>query len=353
MNVIKLAELSGVSKSTVYRALNGEKIKECTKKRILSVMKENNMSEAFPGLCNESRQCVRLVAFVTDKADKAGASPLEEMIKDKFSSAGFTVIDVPSEPLTSNTAEAQKLLNGVNFHSYIFVGSAAVLSCRGFIAKAAEKRPVILINASLEGKNIYSITTDVGRVTKTVMSKLINSLGHKKILYCISSRSSYANALSHEFENGVRGCGLGFSSYSVARCLDGGEAEIIRTISDSLRRDPTITSIITQDDLTASCAVKAAEALGLKVPEDISVLGYQCNERSISAAAGISCINTKTETLSDMALMLTVSVMNGRTVARKIEVPCSYIERKTVAKAKVHKAKVISAAVFDSSFISA
>ena len=49
MNVIKLAEMTGVSKSTIYRALNGDKIKDSTRQRIMDTINENDISLSFNG----------------------------------------------------------------------------------------------------------------------------------------------------------------------------------------------------------------------------------------------------------------------------------------------------------------
>ena len=337
MNIMMLAELSGVSKSTVYRAVNGEKIKESTKKRILAVMKENNMTcEGFPGFGIGGSQNVRLVAFISDKTGKNGIYAADKMIKEKFSASGFTVIDVAASAVLYGSEEEKSKLDNANFHGYIFYGADVVRQCADFIKTVSQKRPVITINAEAEGKNVYSITNDIGEATFFALSKLTCQLSHRRILYCISEQSSCKNMLLCEFEKSVSGCGLKNASYSTVKCR-GGELETVLTIADALRRNSDITAVVAQDDFTACCAVKVAEKLGLKIPENLSVIGYQYVEHSEAVAAAISCINTKSETVSDMALMLMVSILNGRNVTHKIKVPCVFTERRTTALAKSHK----------------
>ena len=68
MNVIKLAEITGVSKSTIYRAINGDKIKESTRQRIIDTINENDINFSFNGFETTSDSKVKLIALVTSKS---------------------------------------------------------------------------------------------------------------------------------------------------------------------------------------------------------------------------------------------------------------------------------------------
>ena len=106
MNVIKLAEITGVSKSTIYRALNGDKIKDSTKQRIIDTINENDINFSFNGFETGYDTKVKLIALVTDTNYRNRAAT--EQIKDRFSENGFTVIEIDSETVKNASEKDRK-----------------------------------------------------------------------------------------------------------------------------------------------------------------------------------------------------------------------------------------------------
>lgn len=341
MNAIKIAELAGVSKSTVYRALNGEKIKESTKRRIMRVIKENNMADSFTGL-GAAVQSVRLVALVSGAAEKKYLSSVIDNIKNKFVSNGYTVIDVAAETAASET---EKLVSKVNFHGYVFVGEDVCRSCSQLIRLASEKRPVILIHSGSDMKNVYSVSTDREKAISAAAAKLSGNRGHRKVLCCIPEAmtgSIYGQKLVSEFELALRSSGaFGYKMITCRSMPDSSE-----TIAKVIQLDPDITAVAAFDEYTAASAVKAAQMLDLRIPEDISLIGFQNSDELTPFIQNISCVNTKSDAVADMALMLMVAAANGRNVAHSIKIPCTYSERRSTAAAPKRTAFI--SAVMDS-----
>ena len=326
MNAIKIAELAGVSKSTVYRALNGEKIKESTKRRIMRVIKENNMADSFAGF-GTPIQNVRLVALVSGTAEKKYLSSVIDNIKNKFVANGFTIIDVAAE---TAAAETEKLVSKVKFHGYIFVGEDVCRSCARLITLASETRPVILIHSESNLKNVYSVSAESEKALSTAAAKLSANRGHWNVLCCIPEAmtgSAYGKKLAGEFELALRAGGaFGCKMLSCSPTPDSSEI-----IAETIRRDPDITAVAAFDEYTAASTVKAAQMLGLRIPDDISLIGFQNSDELTPYIQNISCVNTKSDAIADMALMLMVAAANGRNVAHSIKIPCTYSERRSTA----------------------
>ena len=121
MNVLKLAEMTGVSKSTIYRALNGDKIKDSTRQRIIDFINENDINFSFSGFETNHDSRVKLIALVTSQSFR-NRSAVAEHIKSKFSENGFTVIEIPSESVENGSADIETYINK-NFRSFIFMNS--------------------------------------------------------------------------------------------------------------------------------------------------------------------------------------------------------------------------------------
>lgn len=338
MNVIKLAEMTGVSKSTIYRAINGDKIKDSTRQKIIDTINENDVGFKFSVFDYGSDIRVKLAALITDSS--AGRrSFTAEHIKNRFSENGFTVIEISSETVENGSSEIEKLI-GKDFKSFIFLGSGLDFKCSEFIHRAAETRPVILINSDMTGRNIFSIETNERETLARTICKLSDNYGHRNFLYCISDKSDYGKQLTYGFEDGIILSGLDRNSFCAADCCGGRltPAEIIFT---ALKNNPEVTAVITQDEATAAAAVKAASALGLKIPRDVTVVSFRNSGITTSEASDIACIDAKSETVSDMALTLTIAAINGKHISKHIDIPCSFLQKRTVGKAAPKYSKAI------------
>lgn len=334
MNVIKLAEITGVSKSTIYRALNGDKIKESTRQRIIDTITENDINFSFNGFDTGYDSKVKLIALITGYYKSRSAI---EMIKDRFSENGFTVIEIEADSVINGSAEIDKYISK-NFRSFIFIGIGLEEKCKEFISLASSSRPVILINSFMTGKNIYCITSDESETVSKAVLKLSDDYGHKNFLYCISDKTDFGKRLSHGFEEGIKLSGLKRNSFCSADCLTRNTPA--ESIASALRSNPSVTAIITQDEATAVAAAYAAEKLGLKIPRDITIVGIKDNEVQQNNYS-IAYIDTKTDMISDMALTLAVATINGKKAAKHIKIPCSFVQKKSVAKSSVMYSKAI------------
>ena len=336
MNVIKLAEITGVSKSTIYRALNGDKIKESTRQRIIDTINENDINFSFNGFETSYDSKVKLIALVTSKSYRNRAMVFQ--LKDRFSENGFTVIEIHAENVANGSIEIENYLSK-NFRSFIFMGMNMNEMCSEFITLASKNRPVILIHSQMSGKNIYSITSDEKDAVSKAILKLSDDYGHRNYLYCISDKTEFGKKLSHGFEDGIKLSGLGRNNFCSTDCASG----IIPTdaIASALRSNPSVTAIVTQDEVTAAAAASAATKLGLKIPRDITIVGLKDSETHSNENYGIAYIDTKTETVSDMALTLTIAAINGKKALKHIEIPCSFVQKKSVARSSVQYSQAI------------
>ena len=329
MNVIKLAEITGVSKSTIYRALNGDKIKDSTRQRIIDTITENDINFSFNGFEASYDSRVKLIAFVTSEYQNRSVI---EMIKDRFSENGFTVIEIKAEHVSNGSDEIEKYINK-NFRSFIFMGIGLEEKCTEFITLASSSRPVILINSFMTGKNIYCITSDESETVSKAIMKLSDDYGHRNFLYCISDKTDFGKKLSHGFEEGIKLSGLKRNSFCSADCLTRNTPT--ESIVSALKTNPAVTAIITQDDTTAVAAAHAAEKLGLKIPRDITIVGIKGNDTITTGNYSIAYIDTKADMISDMVLTLTIAAINGKKASKHIKIPCSFVQKKSVAKSSV------------------
>lgn len=136
---------------------------------------------------------------------------------------------------------------------------------------------VIVTNSAtdLEFPNLSSVSVDDREAGRTAIEHLI-SLGHKKIgvlggeiRYSNPAKSRYEGCLQAFHENQVSfEPGQQFvTSYFT---MEGGYG----AMKELLQKAPDITAVFAMSDVTALGAIRAISDFGLRVPEDVSVIGF-------------------------------------------------------------------------------
>lgn len=262
-----IAEKSGVSVATVSRVINSSAlVKPETKKKVLKVIKEHNYQ---PNLLAR--------AFSKSKSDTIALiiPPQSNMFSDFFAEL---LRGIESAARLYNYDLLLKTSNPSNYHQYF-----EMKKCDGLLiitpvlndpgVKILEKKnfPMVLINSV--SNNISYVDVDNVNGAFKAIEHLIK-LGHKRI-GIINGILEGANGLDR-----FRGYQLAISKYDLADDKDlvkygdysqESGIEATRQLLDMKNRP---TAVFAANDLMAIGALKVIKEAGLRVPEDISVVGY-------------------------------------------------------------------------------
>jgi DNA-binding LacI/PurR family transcriptional regulator len=124
-----------------------------------------------------------------------------------------------------------------------------------------------------ENYGVDSVFADYRDATKEVMSYLL-ALGHRRIglIYGVGAHELGEDRLQ-PYQEGLQAAGIPADPDLIAKCgpaIEDGYQAALRLIK--LPSRPT--AIIAINDLLAISAVRAATDLGLRIPEDLSLIGY-------------------------------------------------------------------------------
>jgi LacI family transcriptional regulator len=142
--------------------------------------------------------------------------------------------------------------------------------------------PVVVVNAEPFGLGVSVIASDNQAGTRLAVEHLV-ALGHRRIGY-ISGPEAYSAARPRL--NGFRSACADAGLAAKATPVVAGDARVEsgeRAVSTLLELDPALTAICCYNDLTAIGALRALRAEGLRVPDDVSVVGFD----DIAAAAWV------------------------------------------------------------------
>ena len=163
MNIYDISKEANVSTATVSRVLNGNaKVSEKTRAAVMEVIERHGYqpSALARGLSLKSMSMIGIMAADCKAPFLALAIHyLEDFLRDKNYS---TVLCCTGYELENKKKRLEFLLTK-NVDAVILVGSGFV-DCDDFlnqyIRDAADKIPVMLINASMSYPNIYSVACD-------------------------------------------------------------------------------------------------------------------------------------------------------------------------------------------------
>ncbi|WP_226672543.1 LacI family DNA-binding transcriptional regulator [Rossellomorea aquimaris] len=277
MTTIKdIARVAGVSVTTVSRALNGySDVNEDTRKKIAQVAKELNYSPnsiARSLVMKKSKTIGLLVSGFT-----------KESVKDNF------IVEV--------LAGINEFVSGSDYDLVLFNTNSSKQREKTYTQLCRERRvdgviiqgirtddpylhevvesdiPCVLIDIPLESTNVSHVTTDNVLGAEKAVGHLIDQghrtigmiNGHEFAFVSQQRLEGYYAALDHAQIKR-------HPSYIVNGAFT--EESGREAANQLLKSHPEITAIFCASDLMAIGAIGAANELNIKVPEDLSIVGY-------------------------------------------------------------------------------
>ena len=282
MTIIEIAKKCGVGVSTVSRALNDHSdINPETKQRILKVIEEtgyvpNNSAR------NLKRTDAKCIAVLIKGITNPVFSPMIEIIEEETKKHGYALVLRHVEAKENEVDVALELEKEKRLRGIVFLGGGF----RHEVAKLKTlKVPVIFstIGNPLPDKmsrSTYSTLAVDDEKESARMTEHLIRLGHKEIVMITEGceepsvgslrLQGYKKALT---ENGldVEPCRIRYVDENLAHfSMQNGYETTKKLLEDKIR----FTAIFCASDQLAMGAVRALCDAGLKVPEDVSVAGF-------------------------------------------------------------------------------
>lgn len=331
MNIYDIAEKAEVSIATVSRILNNKgNVKEATRLKVLSVMENydyqpNAFARAL-GL-NSSKAIGVLCSDVSDLYYAKAVSVIENDLRDK--EYDVTLFCTGLELKDKKKAIDSLLAKQVD--AIILVGSIFYeLTDNSHIKEAAEKVPVIIINGEFDFANTYSIYCDEETATEKATELLIEH-GHKDVAYLYDINSFSGKHKISGYKKALKRHGIKINKNHIVKC----EREFSsyqKAIFNLLTTAPDFTALITSDDIVAAGAIKAFQQKGVKVPEDVAVIGMNNSIIADCTTPSITSIDNKVEALCTDAVRTLFDVFNEKDVSQIKKISANVIFRESFPK---------------------
>ncbi|MCP2163915.1 LacI family DNA-binding transcriptional regulator [Goodfellowiella coeruleoviolacea] len=302
-----VAARAGVSRALVSLVMRGSpKVSAQRRQAVLRAAEELGYSPHAMARSLASRTSTLLGVMVSDLHNAFFAEVvdgLEEVASDR----GFELIINTGGRRAARERRAVASLLSFRPAGLALLGPVVAASV---IADAAGSTPVVLVARSCRLSTVDSINDD-GRVGSGLAVNHLVRLGHSRIVHFDGGSGSQAAQRRRGYVAAMRAHGL----EPVVLHSEYTDTAGARTVARLLERfDPLPTAIVAANDVNAIGAISALDAVGLRVPGDISVIGYDNTSLSALAHIGLTTIDQPRHDMGRLAAeALLQRVRHGRT----------------------------------------
>jgi LacI family transcriptional regulator len=328
-----IAKLAGVTHSTVSRSLNDSPlVSEETKERIKKIAREIGYAP--------NRHAQRLV---TKKSRTLGVFYLSRDDLDFMENFGtqflsgitqacharnydLLLFTTPRDLSARNSYLS--LCRERHVEGVVFIG---LTSDDPHIAEIASSDiPVSAIDYELPGKNVVTVTTDSGKGVGMAVDWL-RAMGHRRIAFIEGPlQSQIAQERARVFrETAGR---LGIYDPSLVFRGDFSKRSGYERALDAMRASPMPGALFASNDAMALGAMKAFKEHGLRVPVDVSVMGYDNAQACEYSDPGLSTIAQDAQAMGERAVEAVFDRIDGKGSPPLILVEPRLIERESVRR---------------------
>ena len=181
------------------------------------------------------------------------------------------------------------------------------------------------------------VSTDDFFASRRAAEYLI-SLGHRRIAYLGGIEAMMVTVRYFGYENAMMRAGLGIDRRLLREIKHVGLTyvnEARARMGDWLRddwHDLGITALLAQNDHVAMGAIQALAAAGLRVPEDVSVIGFDGIDECEIFTPRLTSVEVPLEAIGERAaVMLLECIENGRTDTESVVLPANLVLRDSTA----------------------
>lgn len=320
-----VAELAGVSTATVSRALHGHRtISEATRIKVEQAAEQLGYTMP-PAVSDRAR-----VAVVMPYIDRWYFAQVLDGVERTFAGRGIVVL---VHRLLDLDDRRRALLGDIPRREADGVVLVNVPPAPDEAALLADRRiPLVLLGASLPG--VHSVAIDDVAAARSATAHLLD-LGHRRI-GLVSGRPferipfTAPTERKQGFLLALKEAGVAWNP-NLEVSADFSVRGAQRVAMTLLEREDRPTAVFAESDEMAFGVMAAARALGLRVPEDLSLVGI--DDHDISESMGLTTVAQPVRTLGELAALQLAGLIgnHGAHPAQRVVVPTMLVVRASTA----------------------
>ena len=325
LTITDVAQAAGVSVATVSKVINGrDGIATATSARVLGVVEELGYESSLVARSLRSRRTHVIGILVAE---------FEPFSAEILKGAGSGLRDTDYELLAYTGARQSgragwerrylSRLSGTLIDGAIIVTPTVVDADAGV--------PVVAIDPHAGAADLPSVESD-NLAGGLLATRHLIELGHRRIGFMAgrpdleSSRLREAGYRQALFEAGIE------VDPSLVRMSDYRRDAAHQPVIELLSRPDRPTAVFAGNDLSAIGTMEAAQEMGLDVPSDVSVIGFDDIPEAARTTPALSTVRQPIQQMGSAAVELLIALMDGRIPeTTHVRLPTSLVIRGTTA----------------------
>ena len=273
MTIKDIARLSGCSVSTISRVINDRPdVRPETKEHVLRIMREVGF-EPNTNARQLKIQQSRSVVFVIKGTRNMFFADFLVQLQRAATLYGYSGIVSYLDENANEVDAAEKILREIKPKGMIFLGGSVPNFERSFANINVPSVLATIVTDELHFPNLSMVGVDDRAAAYTAVSHLIEQ-GHRRIAVLGGPSTSYPSRMRRlGAQQAMEDAGLvfddrlyGLSKYDFESAYN--------TMNSLLARRAEFTALFAMSDVIAFGAIRALVSAGLRVPQDVSVMGF-------------------------------------------------------------------------------
>ena len=333
LTIYDISKKAGVSIATVSRVLNGsDNVRPSTRKKVMDVIEKYDYTpNAFArGMGLHSIHTIGILC--TDSSDLFLAKAVY-YLEQELQANGYESILCCTGYNLDIRKNYVNLILSKKVDGLILVGSNFIGSTEDenqYIKDGSTQVPIMLLNASLDYPNVYSITCDDASTMFSATNAMLNA-GISDILYLYDSYSYSGRKKLNGFKDAMEAHHI--ANYEDLICYYEGNNQDLTEVANYVERiaksGKKFHGVIASDDSLAIGCIKYAQRNNIRIPEDLSVIGYNDSMLTGCCTPELTSIDNKLETQTHQLVQTLLGVLSGNEMPKKSIFSGRLIERGT------------------------
>ena len=320
-----------LSKATVSKALNGySSVREETRNQVLACARR--LGYAQPQGRDLNTRLIRVGITASATMDHPNSiSPFQYLLNNLIEGLGryhYDTIIIPPSLLQDQSIPYDQAMRSLNLDCAFLTGLR--LDDPYCLQLRETSVPTVMWDMTVANPCVHNVSCDSAEGMRLAVSHLI-SLGHRRIglisghmqaQVSLQRRDGYILALA---DAGI--------PYDPSLVYEGDFSETAGAIGFQYMLSRQVTAIACVCDVTALGVLRAAQAQGVRIPDDLSVIGYDNTNLAEFTSPGLSSIDQHLDQVGSILVTVIHSMMNHRPVGDAVVHPSLVLRGSTAAPA--------------------
>lgn len=309
VTIEEVAKLAGVSVATVSRVLNNsETVKPATAKRVSEAIRSLNYIPNQSAR-NLRRSESRVILILAPNFSNPFYSRILTGIGDMAHGCGYSVLICNTAGQTENEVKFLEMLENRRADGAIY------LACRKdyeWLADYAERFPMVLCCEYVPALDIASVSIDNYAAACETVSHLL-ALGHRRIALLSAENDYISTQLRMQgYRDTLERAGIRADSGLCAFAdMDYSFASGLAAADRLLHLDDRPTAVFCISDILGLSVISRAHDMGLRVPEDLSVTGFDDVDYTTMFHPHLSTVAQPCYEMGQVSLKILLDMLQG------------------------------------------